>query len=77
MPCNSDSGYYKTLVGRSSGDWRGLKNNKTNIILALKPVEEGGNKALCNAFADKLLWKVESFDLLLPDHIDDLKLNRI
>ena len=46
-------------------------------MLALKPVEEGGNKALCNAFADKLLWKVESFDLLLPDHIDDLKLNRI
>ena len=77
MPCNSDSGYYKTLVGRSSGDWRGLKNNKTNIMCALKPVEEGGNKALCNAFADKLLWKVESFDLLLPDHIDDLKLNRI
>jgi hypothetical protein len=38
------------MFGRSSGDWRGLKNNKTNIMFALKPVEEGGNKALCNAF---------------------------
>ena len=41
---NRDPGINSSIYGRSSGDWKGLKTNGVNLMMALKPIENAGSK---------------------------------
>ena len=77
VPCNSDSGYIKMFFGRSTGNWNNLKQFRTNLMMSLKPVEEGGNIALFDGFIEGILFNKKMIDLSFPNHLAVLKLDRI
>ena len=77
VPCNSDPGIDKTFYGKPSGDWKGLKRNGVNLMMALKPIENSGFSGIFSNLIDKIISRKIAIDLYFPEDIAHLKLNRI
>ena len=76
VPCNSDS-VPKFFWGGPSGDWRGLKTNEVNVMMALTPIEEPFSRGLFRMLLDHFLSKNQGVDIQLPDNLSQLKLDRV
>ena len=76
VPCNSDS-VPKFVWGGPSGDWRGLKTNGVNVMMALTPIEEPFSRGLFRMFLDFYLSKHQGVDIQLPENLSQLKLGRV
>ena len=76
VPCNSDS-VPKFFWGGPSGDWRGLKTNEINLMMALTPIEEPFSRGLFRMLLDHFLSKNQGVDIQLPDNLSQLKLDRV
>ena len=55
VPCNSDPGFDNICYGRPSGDWKGLKTNGVNLIMALKPIDNSSSKGMFSYLIDNIL----------------------
>ena len=77
VPCNSDPGFGSIFWGSSSGDWKGLKTNGVNLMMALKPIENSRSKGAFSDFLDKILSRKIAIDLFFPENIAHLQLRRI
>ena len=66
VPCNSDPGFGNIFWGSSSGDWKGLKTNGVNLIMALKPIDNSS-----------ILSRKKTIDLHFPEDIAHLQLSRV
>ena len=61
VPCNSDYGH--SMCGRSStGDWIDINSSGINLMVALKPVQDG-SRGVVTDFFDWLLSREASIDL--------------
>ena len=65
------------MCGRSStGDWIDINSSGINLMVALKPVQDG-SRGVVTVFFDWLLSREASLDLWLPENLVQLKLSRI
>ena len=76
VPCNSDS-VPKFVWGGPSGDWRGLKTNGVNVMMALTPIEEPFSRGILRMLLDHFLLKNQGVDIQLPENLSQLKLDRV
>ena len=77
VPCNSDPGFDDIFYGRPSGDWKGLKKNGINLMMALKPVGASGFKGIFAYLLNKIMSRKTAIDLCFPEDIAHLQLSRI
>ena len=77
VPCIINPRSINYFWGKSSGDWRGIKSNKINLMMALKPTEDGKVRGLLNIVCDKILSRELKTDLYFPEHLKELQLTRI
>ena len=77
VPCNSDPGFTHVFYGAPSGDWKDLKTNGVNLMMALKPFENSGGNGLFLYLRDKVVSRKKAIDLRFPNHITNLELSRI
>ena len=77
VPCNSDPGFDDIFYGRPSGDWKGLKRNGINLMMALKPIGASGFKGIFAYLLNKMMSRKTAIDLCFPGDIAHLQLGRI
>ena len=77
VPCNSDPGFDDIFYGRPSGNWKGLKKNGVNLMMALKPVETSGFKGIFQYLLNKIMSRKQAINLCFPEDIRHLQLSRI
>ena len=77
MPCNIDSKHQNPFFGRPSGDWKGLNTNGINLIMSLKPCEEGNNRGIITNLIDTMLSREKSVELFFPENISHIELKRV
>ena len=76
VPCNSDS-VPKFVWGGPTGNWRGLKTNGINVMMALTPIEEPFSRGIYRMLLDFFLSKNQGVDIQLPENLSQLKLDRV
>ena len=53
VPCNSNKFGFNLVWGKSSGDWREIKTNGINLMMALRPIGEGETRAVFTGYCDE------------------------
>ena len=77
VPCNSDPGFDDIFYRRPSGNWKGLKKNGVNLMMALKPVGSSGLIGIFQYMLNKIMSRKTAINLCFPEDIGHLQLSRI
>ena len=77
VPCNSDPGFDDIFYRRPSGNWKGLKKNGVNLMMALKPVGSSGLIGIFQYLLNKIMSRKTAINLCFPEDIGHLQLSRI
>ena len=77
VPCNIDSKHQNPFFGRPCGDWRSLKTNGINLMMALKPLEEVNCRGVFSNLIDKILSREKSVKLFFPEDLPHINLKRV
>ena len=77
VPCNSDSGSFNSCFGKPSGNWTGLRSNGVNLMIALKPIDDGNIGPFAKIWARLRDGQEMGVNLRFPEEIEHLELFRI
>ena len=77
VPCNSDSGSVNFCFGERSGNWTGLRSNGVNLMIALKPIDDGNDIGLFNYTWMRCKKQEPGLDLCFSKELEHLELCRI